>query len=252
MHHDGKTKVAVIGAGKEGLEILSLMRKDPDISLMMLVDPDKSALGFRLAEYGYRYTSNLDLGFSQRFQTLSSIQNLNLIIDTAPEKYHKDICSIYLHPAEIMHGSSARLIWELKQKTDIEEKRLLISGQLERSLEDVKNTLSAIPHAHALNEVSALILRTALLGVHAVSAQLTILSRDGGYRILKDICTGTDLLIKKGRHDSPVREGNEADTIIRSVVEQKDIYQWETGAVIPVIKDGMLKNQDSEILKRGF
>jgi len=238
MLHDGRIKVAVIGAGQEGLEILSLMRKDPDLSIMMLVDPDKSALGFRLAEYGYRYANNLDLGFSQRFQSLSSVQNLDLIIDTAPEKYHKDIYPIYLHPAEIMNGSSARLIWELKPQTDIEDKRRIISGRLNKSLEDVKNTLSAIPHAHALNEVSALLLRTALLGVHAVSAQLTILSRDGGYKILKDIYTGTDLLIKKGRLNSPVRENNEADTIIRSVVEKRDIYQWETGAVIPVIKDG--------------
>ena len=141
MLHDGRIKVAVIGAGQEGLEILSLMRRDPDLSIMMLVDPDKSALGFRLAEYGYRYANNLDLGFSQRFQSLSSVQNLDLIIDTAPEKYHKDIYPIYLHPAEIMNGSSARLIWELKPQTDIEDKRRIISGRLNNSLEDVKNTL---------------------------------------------------------------------------------------------------------------
>lgn len=238
MHHDGKIKVAVIGAGQEGLEILSLMRKDPDLSIMTLVDPDKSALGFRLAEYGYRYANNLNIGFSHRLQTLSSIQDLDLIIDTAPEKYHKDIYPIYLHPAEIMNGSSARLIWELKPQTDIEYKRRLISGRLNNSLEDVQNTLSAIPHAHALNEVSALLLRTALLGVHAVSAQLTILNRDGGYKIFRDVFTETDLLIKKVRIDSPVRGNNEADNIIRSVVEKRDIYQWETGAVIPVIKDG--------------
>src|SRR4030066_1745249 len=238
MHHNGKIKVALIGAGQKGLEILSLMRKDPDLSIMMLIDPDKSALGFRIAEYGYRYANNLDLGFSHRFQTLSSLHNLNLIIDTSPEKFHKDIYSINIAPAEIMNGSAARLIWELKSITDIEDKRRLISGRLNSVLEDTRNNLSAIPHAHALNEVSSLILRTALLGVHAASAQLTILSRDSSYKILKDIYTGSDLLIRKGRLNSPVRESNEADTIIRSVVEKRDIYQWETGAVIPVIKDG--------------
>ena len=218
MHHDSRIKVALIGAGQEGLEILSLMRKDPDLSIMMLVDPDNSALGFRIAKYGYRYADNLDLGFSQRFQTLSSIQNLSLIIDTAPEKYHKDIYSIYLHPAEIMSGSSARLIWGLKSKTAIEDKRHLISGRLNTVLEDLRNNLSATPYAHALNEVSALILRTALLGVHAASAQLTILSRDSGYKILKDIYTGSDLLIRKGRLNSPFSDNNKADAIIRNVV----------------------------------
>src|SRR3990170_3042502 len=241
MHHDSKIKVALIGAGQEGLEILSLMRKDPDLSIMMLVDPDKSALGFRMSEYGYRYANNLDLGFSQRFQTLSSIQNLSLIIDTAPEKYHKDIYSIYLHPAEIMSGSSARLIWELKSKTTIKDKRHLISGRLNTVLEDLRNNLSAIPYAHALNEVSTLILRTALLGVHAASAQLTILSRDSGYRILKDIYTGTDLLIRKGRLNSPFSDNNKADAIIRNVVERRDVYQWDAGAVIPVMKDSDIK-----------
>ncbi len=238
MHHEGKTKVAVIGAGKEGLEILSLMMKDNDLSLMMLVDPDKSALGFRLAEYGYRFTNDLDLGFSQRFQTLTSIQGLSLIIDTAPDRYHKEIYSSHLHPAEIMNGSSARLIWELKSTADMEERRRLLSGRLNKSLEDVRNTLSEIPQAHALNEVSALILRTALLGVYAVSAQLTVFSKDGGYRILKDDYCGTDLLIKKGMLYSPLRENNEADSITRNVVEKKDIYRWETGAVIPVITSG--------------
>lgn len=238
MHHNGKIKVALIGAGQKGLEILSLMRKDPDLSIMMLIDPDKSALGFRLSEYGYNYANNLDLGFSQRFQTLSSIQNLSLIIDTSPEKYHKDIYSLNLAPAEIMNGSSARLIWELKSITDIEDKRHLISGRLNSVLEDTRNNLSAIPHAHVLNEVSSLILRTALLGVHAASAQLTILSKDSSYKILKDIYTGTDLLIKKGRIKSPVRDDKEADTIIRSVVEKRDVYQWDAGAVIPVTKDG--------------
>src|SRR3990172_8077602 len=241
MHHNGKIKVALIGAGQNGLEILSLMRKDPDLSIMMLIDPDKSALGFRIAEYGYRYANNLDLGFSHRFQTLSSLHNLNLIIDTSPEKYHKDIYSINLAPAEIMNGSSARLIWELKSITDIEDKRHLISGRLYSVLEDTRNNLSAIPHAHALNEVSSLILRTALLGVHAASGQLTILSKGSSYKILKDICTGTDLIIKKGRINSPLRDDKKADTIIRSVVEKRDVYQWDAGAVIPVTKDGDVK-----------
>ncbi|MCC6544948.1 MAG: GGDEF domain-containing protein [Nitrospirae bacterium] len=238
MNHNGKIKVALIGAGQEGLEILSLMRKDPDLSVMMLVDPDKSALGFRLADYGYKYSDNLDLGFSQRFQTLSSIQNLSLIIDTAPEKYHKDIYSIYLRPAEIMNGSSARLVWELKSKSDMKDKRNLISGRLTAVLEDLKTGISEIPYAHALNEVSSLILRSALLGVHADSAQLTILSKDSGCKILKDICSGRDLLIKKGRINSPVSDDKKADRIIRSVVEKREVYKLDTGAVIPVTKDG--------------
>src|SRR4030065_830062 len=206
MLHDGRIKVAVIGAGQEGLEILSLMRKDPAISIMMLVDPDKSALGFRIAEYGYRYANNLDLGFSHRIQTLSSLHNLNLIIDTSPEKFHKDIYSINIAPAEIMNGSAARLIWELKSITDIEDKRRLISGRLNSVLEDTRHMFAAIPHAHALNEVSSLILRAAFLGVHAASGQVTILSKGSSYKILTVICTGTDLIIRKGRINSPLRD----------------------------------------------
>lgn len=237
MQHDGKTKVAVIGAGQEGLKILSLMRKDPDVSLMMLVDPDKSAIGFRLAEYGYRFTSDLDLGLSHRLQSLSSIHNLNLIIDTEPGKYHKDIYSVYLHPAEIMNGSSAGLVWDLKSKTDMEERRHLISDRLNNALEVVHNSLAAIPHAHALNEISALLLRAALLGTHAVSSRLTILSKDRGYRIIKDICTGPDLFIKKGRLISPSGEDYETDSIIKTVVEKREVYHWDSGRVIPVLKD---------------
>jgi len=238
MHHDNKIKVAIVGAGREGLETLALLRKDPELSLLMLVDPDKSAVGFRLGEYGYRYTDNLDLGFSHRFQTLSSIPNLNLVIDTEPAKYHKELYSLYMHPAEIMSSASARLIWEIKSKTNIEEKRLLISGQLSMILEDLKNNLSSIPHAHSMNEVSALILRASLSGVHADSAQFTIFSKDGVYKILKDVYAGADLLIRRRIVNSCINDKNETDKIIRSVVEKKGIYQWEAGTVIPIVEDG--------------
>ncbi len=238
MQQDNKIKVAIVGAGREALETMALLRKDTDLSLLMLVDPDKSALGFRLGEYGYGYAGNLDLGFSHRFQTLTSIRNLNLVIDTEPEKHHKELYSLHIHTAEIMNSASARLIWELKSKTDAEDKRRIISGHLNAILEDLSHNLSSIPHAHAMNEVSALMLRVTSLGVHSDSAQFTILSKDGIYKILKDIHTGSDLIIRKGGIRSYMNDKDDTDKIIRSAVEKKEIYKWEAGTVIPIAKDG--------------
>ena len=48
-------RIAVVGAGREGLEILALTLSQKDIHVLALVDPNEKALGFRLKDYGYRF-----------------------------------------------------------------------------------------------------------------------------------------------------------------------------------------------------
>ncbi|MBI5756820.1 MAG: GAF domain-containing protein [Nitrospirae bacterium] len=239
MRQSDKVKVAIVGAGREGLDTLALLKKEHDVSLSMLLDPDRDALGFRLEEYGYRYADDLNVGLSHRLQALSSIQDLSMVIDTVPDKYHKDLYTPGIHTAEIINGYSARFIWELKSINDIEKRRPLISERFNKALEEVKRGLLSAPQAHAVDEPGALILRASFLGTHAAAAQLTILQRDEGYKIIRDTNVESSLLIQKGCVRRYLKDGDESDKIIRYVVENKSPYEGEASNVTKGITKGL-------------
>src|SRR3990172_16677 len=139
MGEGDRIKVAIIGAGREGLETLSLLRKDKAVSVSILLDPDQKALGFRLEEYGYTYSSDLNLRFSHRIRELLTLQDLNLIINTLPDRHHKDLYDLNLYPAEIINGDSAMFLWGLRQINEIEKRRSMITGQIGRGMRQIRS-----------------------------------------------------------------------------------------------------------------
>lgn len=242
MQETEKIKVAIIGAGREGLETLGLLRKDKAISVSMLLDTDRDALGFRLEEYGYTFADDLKMRLSHRIQELSIVQGLNLVVDTSPDQYHKNLYDLDLHPTEIINWHAAKFIWESKFIEDLEKRRSLITEQLNSVIEAVRHSFQSTPQVSAIDELCGLLLRTAFFGVHADSVQLTMLGKDKPYNIIKDINIDTGLLIKKVGTRPLIREWHEADRIIRHVVENRApweggrgvVKRWETVRVIPI------------------
>lgn len=227
MGESDKIRAAIIGAGREGLETLSILRKDKSTSVLMLLDPDKEAQGFRLEEYGYRYADDLNLRLSHRIRDLTTIQDLDLVVDTIPDKYHRDLYDLDIYPAEVINGHSARFIWELKTTEDTQNRRRLITEGIDSVIEAVNHSLQSAPQAPPIDEYSAFLLRTSFLGTHATSAQITVLAKNEPYKIIKDINTDPDLLIKKVNSRQYIKKWDEADKIIRYVVENR--RAWETG-----------------------
>ena len=244
MQEDNKIKVAIIGAGQEGLETLSIIKKDKSVSISMLLDTDEDALGFRLGEYGYTYSDDLNLRLSQRIRELTTVQYLNLIIDTASERDHKAIYDLNLYPAEIINGHTARFIWTIKYIEDMEKRRSFISDHINSVIGALDRGLQPAPKVHSVDEYSALLLRTAFLGTHATAAHLKILEKDSTYKIIKDINVDHSLIIKKGVSRHYIKEQNEEDKIIRQVVENRRVWEglngdvegWEIIRVIPLIE----------------
>src|SRR3990167_9141215 len=134
MSETEKINVAIVGAGREGLETLNIIRKDRDLSVLMILDADREALGFRLEKYGYGYADDLNLRLSHRLRELKTIQDLNLIIDTVPGRYHRDLYDLDIYPSEIINGNSANLIWELKFIDDMEKRRTLLTERINNVL----------------------------------------------------------------------------------------------------------------------
>lgn len=248
MQETDKIKVAIVGADREGLEILGILRKEKSLSVSMLLDPDKGALGFRLEEYGYAYSDDLHLRLSHRMRDIATFQDLGMVIDASPDRYHKDLYDLDIYPAEVINGSAARLIWELKSIEDPEDRRPVIDGRIKSVIEAVSHGLQSVPQAPAIDEHCALLLRTSFLGTHATAAQLTILEKGDPYKIIKDINAGTDLLIKRVCNRPYIREWEEADKIIRYVVENRRPWEGGMGTVkgwgglgaVPVIEESDL------------
>ncbi|MBI5038386.1 MAG: sensor domain-containing diguanylate cyclase [Nitrospirae bacterium] len=228
MGEGDRIKVAIIGAGREGLETLSLLRKDKAVSVSILLDPDQEALGFRLEEYGYTYSSDLNLRLSHRIRELLTLQDLNLIINTLPDRHHKDLYDLNLYPAEIINGDSARFLWELRQINEIKKRRSVITGQIDRAIETIECGLQYVPQAHPIHEQSALLLRTSFLGTHADAAQLTIIKKgDRPYQVIKDINLDPALRLKNAAKRPYIRDGDEADKIIGHVAGDKRVWEGE-------------------------
>src|SRR3990172_5377282 len=227
MGEGDRIKVAIIGAGREGLETLSFLRKDKAVSVSILLDPDQKALGFRLEEYGYTYSSDLNLRFSHRIRELLTLQDLNLIINTLPDRHHKDLYDLNLYPAEIINGDSAMFLWGLRQINEIEKRRSMITGQIDRAIEMIECGLQYVPQAHPVHEQSALLLRTSFLGTHADAAQLTIIKGDRPYQVIKDINLDTALRIKNAAKRPYIKDGDNADKIIGDIAGNKRVWEGE-------------------------
>jgi len=227
MGEGDRIKVAIIGAGREGLETLSLLRKDKAASVSILLDPDQEALGFRLEEYGYTYSGDLNLRLSHRLRELLTLQDLNLIINTLPDRHHKDLYDLNLYPAEIINGDSARFLWELRQVDEIGKRRSIITGQIERVIETIECGLQYAPQAHPIHEQSALLLRTSFLGTHADAAQLTLIKGERPYQVIKDINLDPALCLKNAAKRPYIKDGNEADKIIGHVAGDKRVWEGE-------------------------
>lgn len=245
MQETNKIKVAIAGAGEEGLETLSILNRDKTTSVLTLLDTDKDALGFRLGEYGYGYADNINLRLSHRIKDITNIQGLNFIVDTTTDRIHKDLYDLDIYPAEIINGYAARFIWELKCMEEIEKRRSFITDQINGLIEKINYGLQSVPQAHSIDEHSALLLRTSFLGTHAVSAQLTILEKNKPNKIIKDINIEHDLLIKRGVNRPYIKDWDESDKIIRYVVENKKSWEglsgavegWDAVIVIPLIEE---------------
>lgn len=248
MGEADKIKIAIVGAEREGLEILSILRQEKSLSVSMLLDPEKRALGFRLEEYGYTYSDDLRLRLTHRMRDLAAFQDLSMVIDAYPDRYHKDLYDLDIYPAEVINGSAARFIWELKSIKDAESRRPIIDGRIKGVIEAINHGLRSIPQAMAIDEHGALLLRTSFLGTHATAAQLTLLEKGEPYKIIKDINAGADLLIKRVFSRPYIREREEADKIIRYVVENRRPWEGGMGVVkgwgglsaVPVIEESDL------------
>ncbi|TKJ34046.1 hypothetical protein CEE39_03040 [bacterium (candidate division B38) B3_B38] len=176
-------KVVIVGANLEGLEIMALMRKDPQIEVVALIDPDKEALGFNLEKYGYRFSDEISVSFYHDLQILMEIPEIDIIVDASnSESLHQQIYQFSPPEAQIMKANSAKLIRKMKASIEVEGGKESLqrefSPQQFLALNLFLETANSIDLTHNPEEFYHLLLNVGLQGCGGNAGSLMLMNRN--------------------------------------------------------------------------
>ncbi len=104
-----QTKVAIVGAGKGGVALLELLHQIPDVDIVGITDKDPEAPGLRRAR-------DLSIHVTREAPDLIGSHGVNLILDVTGDPLMRDTILSHKSPgAEVLNGSTAKLLWNLIQ-----------------------------------------------------------------------------------------------------------------------------------------
>ena len=111
-------QIAILGAGKESLNLLPLLVESDNCNVALIVDSNTDAMLFKLDEMGYSLSPALQIEISTNLHTLRDVKPLDIIIDTIQDwSTDKLLSSSSFKDIEIMHPLSARLVWGAKSSS---------------------------------------------------------------------------------------------------------------------------------------
>ena len=102
-------KVAVVGGNQEGLETVALLTTDHQTQVMMVAEPNPSALAYHLQDFGFAFADHHRFTVTQDLQALTTFPELHLIVDASGDpKVHRDLQQLSIPHAVIFNGQCAR------------------------------------------------------------------------------------------------------------------------------------------------
>ncbi len=133
-----RTKVAIVGVGKGGIEVLKTLSRYDYIEVILVVDINPKAEGMELAR-------TLGIHTATEFNNLLS-SDIDLVINTTGKPYVSKLLHELLPiRAEIINGASTRLFWKLNEDLNRQNRNLEILNTVTQavyqfvSLEDIYN-----------------------------------------------------------------------------------------------------------------
>jgi len=243
MENGKKLKVAIVGADREGLELLKILSKDEDTQVQALIDPHRDALAFRLKEYGYTLAEDLRIYLSSRLRDLTTFSDLDIIVDTIPHKYHGRIYDLRSYPTEVMDGLTARFLWELKGVQDIDYRRPSIQSRLEDMHLSIRDALKASYPSMLIDEYGPFILRATYLACHADRVRLSIFEPHEPPLVKQDLSVQEDMKIRREAYDPSIKNKHKEDELIKTVIEKREPIhvqldegeRWKDVTLLPLI-----------------
>ena len=108
-------KVAIVGANKEGLSLLPVLDRDPNVKVVLIADRNPDALVFKLDALGYRLASRYQVTVAPTLDALAEMPDLDLVIDASHDVETAAAIQQKKPPrATVMSALSARLLWGTK------------------------------------------------------------------------------------------------------------------------------------------
>ena len=146
-------KVLLIGAGKGGSALLTILHEDKEIEIVGVVDNNPQAEGLKIARQYNILTYT-------HYEKLIKRDDLDVIIDvTRNPLVHIDIEKNKPANTEILGGLSAKLIWNLVEERKKKEEEIQKSLSEQKALYHIGNMLSS---AIDINDVIQTIVRSGL------------------------------------------------------------------------------------------
>lgn len=165
----GKRRMAaIVGGGRSALETFVLLAEDPEIEVVCLWDPDKTALIFRLGELGFTFADRLQPKLFSDLKEFTAVTALDVIIDTSSSSQIRRSLDPFLdRGTRILSGHAAQLLWGLRLgKKDI---------NLEQDLERLRTLLEGIDLVHDAPEFFEILLQINILLTRAQGAALYLM-----------------------------------------------------------------------------
>lgn len=146
-------KILLIGAGKGGSALLSILHEDKEIELVGVVDNNEDAEGLKIAR-------QYNIPTYTQYEKLITREDLDVIIDvTRNPRVLTDIVNNKPVNTEILGGLSAKLIWSLVEERKKKEEEIQKSLSEQKALYRIGIMLSS---ARELNDVFQTIVRSGL------------------------------------------------------------------------------------------
>ena len=124
MARSDSTKVAILGAGRDGLALLDLLHHIPSIEIVGIADLDPDAPGLQRAR-------ELQIPVTTNVPDLIGNHGVSLIMDVTGDPEMEKYLHAHKPPAaDILSGSASRLLWKLIQHESKLEAELLQSEKL--------------------------------------------------------------------------------------------------------------------------
>ncbi|MBF0506412.1 MAG: response regulator [Nitrospirae bacterium] len=166
--------IAIIGAGRGGSALLSILSSDSDITIIGIADNNPSAPGLEMAK-------RLNIFTTSDFRELL-VKSPDIVINvTGREDLIQEFFKYKSPSTKIIDGESARLIWDLVEKRRVakEEVKLLLDETRELYRIGV-----ALTSSDRLEAVLDTLLTEALRTLKAPSGSLALYDEDTGYLTL--------------------------------------------------------------------
>src|ERR1700752_308282 len=133
-----RTKVAMVGVGRGGTEVLKTLSHHDYIEVVLVFDINPKAEGMELAK-------TLGIPTATVFKDLLSIPNIDLVINTTGKPYMSNLLREFLpEGVEIVDGTSTRLLWELVKDLNKKNRNLEILNKELKERNKELSILSAI------------------------------------------------------------------------------------------------------------